>query len=206
MNEQSLVTNVVIEHRQLQGSLQDGFLQRVATVYVDGEEYKVLAPPKAVGDALEWIGHFSVRQPDRESFNSEIVVEGVYRVLALKLVKEELEKMRNDSNSSVRQENRKARLRELLNDVSSLRLCGPSDDPDEQTSAIESYRYLLINLKALCKSVLPKDVCEQLDAVPSELETIYDVYQSKAHLDAACVDIGANWNIQRLMEEVRKLQ
>ena len=66
-----MITNTIIEQRQLRGSLQDCFLQRVATVYVDGEEYNILAPPKAVGDALNWIGHFSVRQPNKESFNSE---------------------------------------------------------------------------------------------------------------------------------------
>ena len=81
------------------------------------------------------------------------------------------------------------KLRELLNDVKNFRSCGPSDDPDEQTSVIESYRYLLINVKALCKGLLPTDVCEQLDAVPSAIETLYDVYESKAHLDAVCVDI-----------------
>ena len=70
-------------------------------------------------------------------------------------------------------------------------MCGPSDDPDEQTSALESYRYLLINIKALCKGLLLSDVCEQLDAVPRKLESIYDVYESKAHLDAVCVDIRA---------------
>jgi hypothetical protein len=184
-----MTTDTVIEQRKLHGSPQDGFLQRVATVYIDGDEYRVLAPPRAVGDARGWIGHFSVRQPDRESFGSEIVVEGAYRTLVLKLVREELEKTKTNPNSSIRDENRKAKLRGLLDDLSRLRLCGPSEDPDEQTSAIESYRYLLINVKALCKGVLPSDVCEQLDAVPSKLESIYDVYESKAHLDAVCVDI-----------------
>src|ERR1039458_4665796 len=126
-----MTTNTVIEQRQLRGSPQDRFLQRVATVYIDGEENRVLAPPKAVGDALDWIGHFSVRQPDKESFNSEIVDEGAYRTFVIKLVREELEKTKA-VNSSVREENRKARLRELLDRLSRLRLCGPSDDPDEQ--------------------------------------------------------------------------
>jgi len=123
-----MTTNTIIEQRQLHGSPQDGFLQRVATVYVDGEEYRVLAPPKATGDALDWIGHFSVRQPNKESFNSEIVVEGAYRVLAIKLVKEELEKAKTNASSSVREENRKAKLRELLDDISNFHSCGPSDD------------------------------------------------------------------------------
>lgn len=156
-------------------------MQRVATVYIDGEEYRILAPPKAVGDPLDWIGQFSVRQPNPESFNSEIPVEGAYRVSALKLVKAELEREKSNSGAAVRQdsrlENRKAKLREILDDISHFRACGPSDDPDEQTSVIESYRYLLINVKALCKGVLPSDVCEALDAIPSQIESIYDVYE-----------------------------
>ncbi len=184
-------TKTVVEQSQLRGSAQDEFLQRVATVYLDGEEYRVLAPPKAVGEAIDWIDHFSVRQPDRESFHSEILVEGVFRILAIKLVKEELEKMKTPAGKSAREEIRKTKLRELLDGLSRLRLCGPSDDPDEQTSVLESYRYLLINVKALSKGLVPSDVSEQLDAVPSNLESIYDVYESKAHLDAVCVDIKA---------------
>ena len=116
-----MATNTVIEQRLLRGSSEDGFLQRVATVYIDGEEYRVLAPPKAVGDALDWIEQFSVRQPSNESFGSEIVVEGAFRILAIKIVKEELEK-KTAVNGSVREENRRAKLRELLVGLSRLRL------------------------------------------------------------------------------------
>ncbi len=189
MGHSAMNTNTVIEQRKLPGSPQDGFLQRVATVYVDGEEYRVLAPPRAVGDALDWIRHFSVRQPDKESFNSEIIVEGAVRILAIKLVEEELEKMKTGTGRSSREDSRRTRLRELLNDLAKFRACGPSDDPDEQSSVIASYKYLLINLKAVCKGLMPSDVCEQLDAVPNSIDSIYDVYDSKAHLDAACLDI-----------------
>lgn len=154
-------TKTVIEQSQLRGSKQDGFLQKVATVYLDGEEYRVLAPPKAAGEALDWVAHFSVRQPDKENFHSEILVEGAFRILGIKLVKEELEKMKTATGSSTREGNRKAKLRELLNGLSHLRLCGPSDDPDAHTSSIESYRYLLINIKALSRALLSSDVCEQ---------------------------------------------
>lgn len=44
-------------------------------------------------------------------------------------------------------------------------------------------------MKALSKGLLSSDVSELLDAVPGNLESIYDVYESKAHLDAVCVDI-----------------
>jgi len=52
-------------------------LQRVATVYPEGGgEFRVLAPPKATGDALDWMKQWQVRQPDPEplSFGGEIVV------------------------------------------------------------------------------------------------------------------------------------
>jgi hypothetical protein len=131
-----------------------------------------------------------VHQPDKESLGpGEIEVQGTHRTHIINLVKEELEKTSSNANSSVREENRKAKLRQLLDDVSHLQLCGPSDDPDEHTSAIESYRYLLINVKALSNGLLSSDVSALLDAVPSSLESIYDVYESKAHLDAVCVDI-----------------
>ena len=54
---------------------------------------------------------------------------------------------------------------------------------------IEGYKYLLINIKALSNGLLPTDMSEQLRAVPTQLESIYDFYESKAHLDAVCVDI-----------------
>jgi len=59
-----MATKVVIENPILRGSRQEGFLQKVATVYLDGgEEFRVMAPSKATGDALEWLKQFEVRQP-----------------------------------------------------------------------------------------------------------------------------------------------
>jgi hypothetical protein len=186
-----MTTNTVIEQRQLRGSPQDDTLQRVAIVYSGVEEYRIYAPAKATGDARKWIGHFRVHKPDTESLvPGEIVVQGTHRIHIINLVREELEKTGDaNTSNSLRMENRKTKLRDLLDDVATFRSCGPSDDPEEQTSVIESYRYLLINVKALSKGVLPNDVCEDLAAIPSAIETIYDVYESKAHLDAVCVDI-----------------
>jgi len=53
------------------------------------------------GDALEWVGHFSVQQPNAESINSEVSAEGSCRVFAIKLLKEELEEMRREAQSPV---------------------------------------------------------------------------------------------------------
>lgn len=52
----------------------------------------------------------------------------------------------------------------------------------------------MINIKALSRGLRSSDVREQLELVPSNIESIYDVYESKAHLDAACVDIDAELN------------
>jgi hypothetical protein len=66
----SLDTKVILRPRFLRGAKQDGTVQRVATVYIDGTEYRVVAPPEATGDVLEWLPHCSVRQVD--SFNVEV--------------------------------------------------------------------------------------------------------------------------------------
>jgi len=92
---------VVVERRILHGSTDDSLFQKVATVYFGSDEYRVLAPPTATGDSLDWIAHFSVRRPNPESFNSEIVVSGSQRILMIKIVQEELARLRRDENRAV---------------------------------------------------------------------------------------------------------
>jgi hypothetical protein len=87
-------------------------------------------------------------------------------------------------------EARKVRLFELLHDLKTLRLCGPSDDPDEQTSVIESYRYILINIKVLSNGLVSFETKQQLDELkPEKMDVIYNVYESRAYLDAIAPDI-----------------
>ena len=95
MND-NLETKVVLKQSVLHGSNQPEMLQRVATVYINGKGYRVSAPPEAKGDALDWVSHFTVRQ--MVDFNSEIVIHDAFGVLALKAVKEELEKQKRDDN------------------------------------------------------------------------------------------------------------
>ena len=70
----------------------DEALNRIAVVYIDREEFRVSAPAKASGPAIEWLDQAFVRQPDRSSFGSELEVSGSHAALILKYVKEELEK------------------------------------------------------------------------------------------------------------------
>ena len=93
----NLETKVVVRQRILRGSNHPEALQRVATVYIDGREYRVSAPPEAKGNALDWMPHLSVRR--LVDFNSEVEVRDAIGVLALKVVQEELEKPERDANS-----------------------------------------------------------------------------------------------------------
>lgn len=89
-------TKVVLKQTVLNGSNQPDMLQRVATVYINGKEYRVSAPPEAKGDALDWVPHFTVRQlvgPD-----AEVEMHDAFGGLALKAVKEELERLKRDAN------------------------------------------------------------------------------------------------------------
>lgn len=83
---------VVLKHRVLNGSIQRGTLQKVAIVYIKGEEYRVLAPSEAKGDALDWTGHFSIRRS--EGPNSDIVIQNASSVGAavISAVEDELGK------------------------------------------------------------------------------------------------------------------
>jgi hypothetical protein len=87
-----LETGVVLKQTVLHGSAGET-LQRVAVVYIDGDEYRVSAPGEAKGEALDWVAHFTVRQTDGP--NSEIEVHNnALGILALKVVEEELKKQK----------------------------------------------------------------------------------------------------------------
>src|SRR5229473_1482319 len=91
---EGLDVKVVLNQADLKGRDYPELLQRVATVYTNGREYRVSAPPEAKGKALDWVPHFSVRQ--LVDINSEVEVHDAFRVLALKAVKEELEKLQQE--------------------------------------------------------------------------------------------------------------
>jgi hypothetical protein len=89
-----LDTKVVLKQTVLHGSNRPDLLQRVATVYISGAEYRVYAPPEARGETLDWVQHLFVRQ--LADLNSEVGVNDALSVLAVKVVKEELEKRHSE--------------------------------------------------------------------------------------------------------------
>lgn len=112
----------------------------------------------------------------------------------------------SEPSISIRAQSRRNRLRTILDELSALRLCGPSDDPDEQTSVVESYRYLLIHIKRLSKGLVSNDIMEQLEALPNSIGSIYDVYQSKANLDAIAVDLTVELEDPLLSQRINGIQ
>jgi hypothetical protein len=85
---------------------------------------------------------------------------------------------------------RQTRLAGIVGDLERFRCCGPSDDPDEQTSVVESYKYLVTHLKYLCRGIVPSGISEHLSTIdPKAIESIYDVYDAKAEIDVVLPDI-----------------
>ncbi len=90
-----MAVNVVIENAVLRGSPHDQFWQKVATVYLDGgEEFNVVAPSKATGDALEWPKQFQVRSPTAQGYSP--VTDGRSQSI-IQHVEAELQKKKLDS-------------------------------------------------------------------------------------------------------------
>jgi hypothetical protein len=91
-----LETKVVLKQTVLRGANQPEVLQRVALVYIDGTEYRVLAPPEVTGDALDWLPHFSIRHDDE--FGGEVESLDAPSILALKCVEDELKSQKREAN------------------------------------------------------------------------------------------------------------
>lgn len=97
-------------------------------------------------------------------------------------------------------EARKSKVLKLIYDLRVMRLCGPSDDPDEQTAVTESYRYVLINIKVQSAGLLSPETAKQLDELkPEKIDGIMHVYESKAYLDAIADDI--EYDLDNITEE-----
>lgn len=93
MNDRPSV-RVLINQRLLKRAAQAGDMQCVATVYVNGNEFRILAPPGAQGRALDWVPHFSVRR--LSDANAEAEVHDGSEIQVMEAVRKELEKRETD--------------------------------------------------------------------------------------------------------------
>lgn len=80
----------------------DEALNRIAIVYVDRQEYRVYAPAKAEGPAIDWLDLASVHQPDTSTYGSELQVNTSDSAFIIDCVRGELEKLRSETEEPVR--------------------------------------------------------------------------------------------------------
>jgi len=94
--DDKLATKVVVKQTTLHGSNDTEVLQQVAVVYIEAAEYRVYGPPDARGGAPDWEAYFLVKQ--LADFNSEVEVAVSHGILAKRLVKDELERIKRDKS------------------------------------------------------------------------------------------------------------
>jgi len=90
---------VVVQPRNLPGSIPDVLGQGVAAISLHRDEHGRYVPPTPLGDALGWVGPFRVQQSSPENIDSEISDEGARGVSAIDLLQEDLDEMRRDAQS-----------------------------------------------------------------------------------------------------------
>lgn len=80
-------------------------------------------------------------------------------------------------------------VRRLIAEARAFKLCGPSDDPDEQTAVTSGYHYLVVQFKRLAGPMLPEPFATRLDSIDIDMNDIYSAYAAKAELDALLPEI-----------------
>ena len=84
---------------------------------------------------------------------------------------------------------RKKLIADLIREARQFRLCGPSDDPDEQTAVTTAYYHLVIQFKQLAGPILPGGAASRLNSIEVEFDNIYSAYKARAELDALLPDV-----------------
>jgi len=85
-------------------------------------------------------------------------------------------------------ESRIQRLNRIIDDMQGFKKI-ISDDPDEQTAMIESYRYFVIHLKELSHGLVPKEIADLIEKIDDDFEDVYELYRAIAYVDVILPDI-----------------
>ena len=88
----------------------------------------------------------------------------------------------------MKRESVRSRLGEILNEIEKYRLCGPSDDPDEQTAVVYGFRNLLTRLQRAARIIADAETRESVLEIPMP-DDIHGVYDANATIDALAGDI-----------------
>lgn len=78
---------------------------------------------------------------------------------------------------------------QVIKEIKEFRFCGPSDDPDEQTSVIYSYKYLLKRFKYFGYKIQNEELKGGIRDINTDLEVIYDAYDAHSDISPLIDDI-----------------
>ena len=81
------------------------------------------------------------------------------------------------------------KLVSLIADYETFKFCGPSDDPDLQTSVIYSFKHLLSNILHYSNYLENKALKSQLEGIDLDFNDIYSVYDINSKLSPILEDI-----------------
>jgi len=84
---------------------------------------------------------------------------------------------------------KRERILNIVKDIRGFKFCGPSDDPDEQTSVCVGYHYLLTQLKRMATQFLPESIGKSLNRIEVEMNNVISVYEARAEVYALLSDI-----------------
>jgi hypothetical protein len=99
-----------------------------------------------------------------------------------------LECERKDTVAKVRRSKNDV-IKALIHDARNFRFCGPSDDPDEQTSVTTAYYHLVVQFKRLAGPLLTPEAAARLEAIAVDFDNLYSAYEARAELDALLPEI-----------------
>jgi hypothetical protein len=89
--EMSAQPKISIENRVLSGCGDGILLQRIATAYIGGNEYRVFAPSSATGNSIEWLDNATVHVPSPDGFGGELLASHDDGQIVIGFVREKLE-------------------------------------------------------------------------------------------------------------------
>ena len=80
-------------------------------------------------------------------------------------------------------------LEATIENIRQFRFCGPSDDPDEQTSVTLGYSHLLTQLQRLAAPILPGATASELKSLDVVVNDLYSAFAASEAVDALLPDI-----------------
>jgi hypothetical protein len=79
---------------------------------------------------------------------------------------------------------KKELIKRLIVEAREFRMCGPSDDLDEQAAVTAGYHHLVVEFKNLAGPFLPETLSSRLKSIEVDFDSIYSAYVARAEIDS----------------------